>query len=354
MFRVVLVNILFFMVYVLHGQTFAEMQLRNSRVYTSMRNADKTLRKEFEKAGVSYPPRFIYWRSFKTEKQIELWASDDPYKPHVLIKTYDICRLSGKLGFKFREGDEQIPEGFYYIDHFNPYSNYFLSFRLSYPNGVDSFWGERYNLGGQIYVHGECQTIGCLPMTDTVMQEIYWIAVQAQSYQGFGARIPIHIFPFRPENETKALRQLSWAEQGTDFKKRWSNLFFAYYHFERAHFPAKAYHDGKGFYLFDTLPPKVPRILIPIYWNPKLTYAAKAKVPLEILKLSRFLKPAQKVDREFVIEVTKEAIETGTNYTLKSRYVEILPDSGEFRPFNAPRRYRKVIDTVFVNLKKDL
>ena len=112
MFRVVLVNILFFIVCVLHGQTFAEMQLRNARVYSSMRNADKTLRKEFEKAGVSYPPRFIYWRSFKTEKQLELWASDDPYKPHVLIKTYDICRLSGRLGFKFREGDEQIPKVF--------------------------------------------------------------------------------------------------------------------------------------------------------------------------------------------------------------------------------------------------
>ncbi len=350
MFRYLIIYILIGFAINAQCQTLVEMQLRNERVYTSMRNSDASLRKMFTDAGLNYPPKYIYWRAFKTEKQLELWASEDAYKPHVLIKKYDVCRLSGTLGFKHHEGDEQIPEGLYYINHYNPYSNYFLSFRVSYPNGVDSFWGDKRNLGGQIYIHGECETIGCLPMTDTIMQEIYWVTIQAQSWQGFGAKIPIHVFPFKPENEKNALFSGMWNDDVPKIKDRWNNLFIAYNHFERKHFPGIGYHDGKGMYLLDTVPPKKPRKLEPIFWSPLITYAQKSDTPYEMMRTSRFLKPIQEIDKAYILEVQKESEKAKTNYRIVSKYVEILPDSGEFRPYNAPKRYRKVIDTVYVKL----
>ncbi len=332
------------------AQTFSQMQLRHERVRTAVDHSDSRLRSMFKEAGVSYPPKYVYWRAFKTEKELELWASDDPYKPHKLIHTYEVCRLSGVLGFKAKEGDEQIPEGIYYIDRYNPFSNYFLSFRLSYPNGVDSFWGDRHRLGGQIYIHGECATIGCLPMTDSIIQEIYWTSVQAQSYQGFIARIPVHVFPFRPENKKEALKIDGWSGAYKQFEKRWANLFFAYHHFERKHFPAKGYHNKKGYYAFDTVPPRIPRKLTPIFWNPVVKVEHKSDTPLEMMRTSRYLKPVNLITRDYIIEVNRRELASKTNFILKSKYVEIKPKPGEWRPHNAPKRYKKVVDTVYVNL----
>jgi len=332
------------------AQTFQNMQLRYERVREAYHHSDQALRSKFENAGLSYPPKYIYWRGFKTEKQLELWASDDPYKEHKLIHTYNICRLSGVLGFKAQEGDEQIPEGIYYINRFNPMSDYYLSFRLSYPNGVDSFWGYKHHLGGQIFIHGECATIGCLPMTDSMIGEIYWASVQAKSYQGFIAKIPIHVFPFKPENKNVAIQDGDWAGNYEKYEERWKNLFFAYHHFERAHFPARGYHNKKGYYGFDTLPPRVPRKMTPIYWSPIVKYRSKSDTPYEMMRSKRLLKPFLPVSRDYVIDVTRRELASKTNYRLKSKYVEIKPKPGEWRPHNAPKRYKKVIDTVYVKL----
>ncbi len=331
-------------------QSFIEMQLRFDRVNNAMKSSDNSMREAFAEANIAYPPKYIYWRAFKTEKELELWAGDDPYKPHKLIKTYQVCRLSGTLGFKHHEGDEQIPEGLYFINHYNPFSSYHLSFRVSYPNGVDSFWGDRKSLGGQIYIHGQCETIGCLPMTDSIMQEIYWISIQAQSWQGFGAKVPIHIFPYRPINEKIALNSNYWLIEAQKYSPRWKNLFYAHEHFERKHFPGRAYHNGNGYYLLDTIAPKITKKLPPIYWNPVIKYPLKSDTPLEMMRLARYLKPIKQINYSYVVALNKLAIETGINYRLESKYVEILPDPGEFRPFNAPKRYKKIIDTVYVEL----
>jgi len=347
--KVVFLNILLCFALSLQSQTFRDMQLRYERVREASHSSDQVLRSKFEAAGVSYPPKYIYWRAFKTEKQLELWASDDPYKPHKLIYTYNICRLSGMLGFKAKEGDMQIPEGIYYINRFNPWSNYYLSFRLSYPNGVDSFWGYRPKLGGQIFIHGECATIGCLPMTDSMIGEIYWASVQAKSYQGFISQVPIHVFPFRPENRDLATMHVEWAGDYIKNEKRWNNLFFAYHHFERARFPARGYHDKKGFYHFDTIPPRVPRKIIPIHWSPIVNFRSKSDTPYEMMRSKRLLRPFLPASRAYVVDITRKELSSKTNYRLSSKYVEIKPDSGVWRPYNAPKRYRKVIDTVYLN-----
>ena len=92
-------------------------------------------------------------------------------------------------------GDYQVPEGFYFIDRFNPMSNYYLSLGINYPNPSDKIKSNASNLGGDIFIHGDCLTIGCLPMTDNKMKEIYLYAINAK-HNG-QEEIPFYIFPFR-------------------------------------------------------------------------------------------------------------------------------------------------------------
>lgn len=98
-----------------------------------------------------------------------------------LIKDYQICSLSGELGPKRQQGDLQVPEGFYWIDRFNPASNFYLSLGINYPNQFDRILGKSGELGGDIFIHGGCVTIGCIPITDDKIKELYLIAVEAKS-----------------------------------------------------------------------------------------------------------------------------------------------------------------------------
>src|SRR3954453_5935254 len=56
----------------------------------------------------------ILLRIFKEESELEVWKEDQSGH-FVLLKTYPICRWSGELGPKIKEGDRQAPEGFYMI-----------------------------------------------------------------------------------------------------------------------------------------------------------------------------------------------------------------------------------------------
>ena len=65
-----------------------------------------------EKDTTKQAPMLI--RTYKKEAEFEIWKmrSDGRY---ALLKTYPMCRWSGQLGPKVREGDRQVPEGFYAI-----------------------------------------------------------------------------------------------------------------------------------------------------------------------------------------------------------------------------------------------
>ena len=109
-------------------------------------------------------PAPILIRTYKKEAELEIWKmkADGQY---ALLKTYPMCRWSGQLGPKTREGDRQVPEGFYTITpgQMNPNSNYYLSFNVGYPNAYDRALGRT---GGDIMVHGICSSAGCFSMTD--------------------------------------------------------------------------------------------------------------------------------------------------------------------------------------------
>ncbi len=152
------------------------------------------LKAMFQDAGVAYPADEVYLRAFKAEGELELWAGAKG-KPLSLVQVYAVCAKSGELGPKRREGDLQVPEGFYVLNHFNPYSNFHLSLGVSYPNEADRVLGRKGKLGGAIYIHGNCVTIGCLPIEDANIEEVY---VAAEDAHKKGKRaIPIHIFPRR-------------------------------------------------------------------------------------------------------------------------------------------------------------
>lgn len=227
--------------------SFREEQARFPRVRVASQEKDGVLRSLFAKQSLSYPPRAIALRAFKKEAELELWAQDSHGKPFILVKTYPICATSGKLGPKRRFGDEQVPEGFYELDWFNPQSNFFLSLHVSYPNESDRLLGSRQNPGGDIFLHGSCVTIGCLPITDDGIKEVYWLAVLART--SGQAHLPIQIFPARLTD--RALDNLvRETAANSELVKFWLNLKEGFDYFEYFHRPAPVRINRGGKYVF--------------------------------------------------------------------------------------------------------
>lgn len=176
-------------------QSFLSEQLRYSRVRDARDVKDSSLRAEFEKKDLSYPPQEIFFQAFKEEGDLELWVRDSDRDKFELFKTYEIVTKSGVLGPKTKQGDLQVPEGCYHIDRYNPSSLFHLSLGINYPNKADKRSNPGANWGGDIFIHGSNVTIGCLPMSDDRIKEIYWLAVQAKNKNG--AQTQVHIFPYR-------------------------------------------------------------------------------------------------------------------------------------------------------------
>ena len=143
----------------------------------------------------------ILVRLFKQEAELEVWKQDRSGR-FTLLKTYPICRWSGDLGPKVREGDRQAPEGFYSISpgQMNPQSAYYLSFNTGYPNAFDRALGRT---GSQLMVHGDCSSRGCYAMTDEQIAEIY--ALGRESFFGGQKAFQLQAYPFRmtPMNMAK-------------------------------------------------------------------------------------------------------------------------------------------------------
>src|SRR5882757_4087882 len=135
----------------------------------------------------------ILVRLFKEEAELEVWKQDNTGH-YALLKTYPVCRWSGELGPKVKEGDRQAPEGFYAITpgQMNPNSAYYLSFNIGYPNAYDRAWGRT---GSQLMVHGDCSSRGCYAMTDDQIGEIY--ALARESFFGGQRAFQVQALPFR-------------------------------------------------------------------------------------------------------------------------------------------------------------
>jgi murein L,D-transpeptidase YafK len=229
------------------SESFEEEQLRFSKVKEARDDKESKLRQLFKEKGINYPAAQVFLRAFKQEKELEIWIRPKTGSTWQLLKIYDICALSGRLGPKRREGDGQVPEGFYRINHFNPESSYYLSLGINYPNASDKILSDKSKPGGAIYIHGKCVTIGCMPMTDEGIKEIYWLCVKAKA--AGQSSIQVHVFPGRFTLENKKW----WKEDYTADKKLlgfWDNLEQGYSYFEKKKLLPQVSVDEKGKYLF--------------------------------------------------------------------------------------------------------
>ncbi|MGE3989578.1 L,D-transpeptidase family protein [Pseudorhodoplanes sp.] len=159
------------------------------------------------KANAPIPPRLlaeigdknmdvtspILVRVFKTESELEVWKKDRTGR-YALLKTYPICKWSGDLGPKIKEGDRQAPEGFYDITpgQMNPNSQFYLAFNLGYPNAFDR---AHDRTGAHLMVHGDCSSRGCYAMSDEQIQEIF--ALGRESFFGGQKSFQVQAYPFR-------------------------------------------------------------------------------------------------------------------------------------------------------------
>jgi Uncharacterized protein conserved in bacteria len=171
----------------------------------------------------------ILLRIFKEEGVLEVWKQTTSGR-YGFLKSYEICKWSGKLGPKYTEGDRQAPEGFYTVrpQQMNPYSNYHLAFNIGFPNAYDRANGRT---GSHLMVHGACSSAGCYSMTDEQVEEIYAFARDA--FRGGQQEFQIQAFPFRmtPQNMARYRDDPNFPF--------WQMLKEGYDHFEITRMPPK-------------------------------------------------------------------------------------------------------------------
>jgi murein L,D-transpeptidase YafK len=178
--------------------TFKQEQKRYPRVRKAYSNQEQRVLDALKAKNITPDQMQLYIRAFKDEKEIELWGKNKQDSTYQLIETFEVCSNSGILGPKREEGDMQVPEGFYYIDRFNPYSNFYLSLGINYPNRSDRILGNKQALGSDIFIHGNCVTVGCLPIEDEPIKALYVYCVEAKD--NGQEKIPVTIFPARLSN----------------------------------------------------------------------------------------------------------------------------------------------------------
>lgn len=201
----------------------------------------QTLSLMSQKGMSRYDPILI--RSYKKESELEIWKRGRDGK-YALLKTYPMCRWSGQLGPKVKEGDRQAPEGFYAITpaQMNPNSSFFLSFNMGFPNNFDRAHGRT---GSHLMVHGACSSRGCYSMTDEQIAEIY--ALVRDAHSGGQQAVQMQALPFRmtPENLARHRMDTNMAF--------WRNLKEGVDHFEVTRQEPKVAVCGKR-YVFNATP----------------------------------------------------------------------------------------------------
>ncbi|MES9993537.1 MAG: L,D-transpeptidase family protein [Candidatus Thiodiazotropha sp.] len=139
-------------------------------------SVEQRLQARFERAAVDYPPQRIQLIALKENRRLELWAYQKD-KWH-FVHDYAVFAASGGVGPKLREGDKQVPEGFYRIVELNPNSHFHLSMKLNYPNAFDWLNATREgrtNPGSNIFIHGSAWSAGCLAIGNRYIEELFYL-----------------------------------------------------------------------------------------------------------------------------------------------------------------------------------
>lgn len=179
--------------------SFISIQKSTGKLFDVFSKTADSLKKQFEQKKLQWPPSEVYIRSFKYDKQLEVWIKSKDKETFKFFKSYKVCMQSGSTGPKRFEGDYQVPEGFYYINEFNPNSNYHLALGLNYPNASDKILSDSLRPGNNIYIHGNCVSTGCIAISDEPIEELYVLtSIAKDNGQDF---IPVHVFPVKYNNK---------------------------------------------------------------------------------------------------------------------------------------------------------
>jgi L,D-peptidoglycan transpeptidase YkuD (ErfK/YbiS/YcfS/YnhG family) len=169
------------------------------------------LRPDLARAGLARLPEELILLAFKEERRLEVHVKQPGGTQ--LLKTYPFTAFSGTLGPKLREGDRQIPEGIYRIESLNPNSAYYLSMKVSYPNAFDLKHAAREGRtepGSDIFIHGKAVTIGCIPVGDEAIEELFVLVAHAM-------RTPVQVIicprDFRVNSQFPDIQGVSWAPE---------------------------------------------------------------------------------------------------------------------------------------------
>lgn len=226
---------------------FLTEQKRYKRVRAAIGEKGEILKSQLQQKNLALGDFQLLLVAYKESDELELYVKEKTAESYELLNTYEICAKSGELGPKRKQGDLQVPEGFYYIDRFNPYSNFYLSLGINYPNESDKIMSNASNLGGDIFIHGDCVTIGCLPMTTDKIKEIYMYAVHARN--NGQRKIPVYIFPFRMNNGNNEF-YFSKYMKNQDLINFWMNLKEGYELFSKNKEALQYTVHKNGSYLF--------------------------------------------------------------------------------------------------------
>jgi len=269
----------------------------------------KTLAEIEQKNMLKETPILV--RIYKEEAELEVWKQTREGR-YALLKTYPICRWSGELGPKIKEGDRQAPEGFYTVTpgQMNPNSSYYLSFNMGYPNAYDRSLGRT---GSELMVHGDCSSRGCYSMTDEQIGEIY--ALARESFFGGQKAFQVQAFPFR-------MTPVNMARHRANPNMRfWKMLKQGYDHFEVTRLAPKVNVCEKR-YVFNAEAPAGSTT--PVSFAP----AGKCpsyQVPADILTAVREKQHQDQIRTAALIDSTPVApIKTGTDGGMNPVYLAAL------------------------------
>lgn len=155
----------------------------------------------------AYPEALILL-ALKEERILQVYSNDN--NEVKLIKEYPFTAFSGELGPKLKEGDRQIPEGIYKVEYLNPNSSYYLSMKVSYPNDFDKSktdFADVSKMGGDIFIHGKAASIGCIPIGDTAIEEVFFLTQKAIDNP---VRVIISPRDFRVDPEYPQIDDIDW------------------------------------------------------------------------------------------------------------------------------------------------
>jgi len=235
--------------FVLNAASLADLkseQKRYPRVRTAYKEKEEEIKKWLDERDIKPASMDIFIRVFKKEGMLEVWVKKRDSMTYTHLLGYKICAPSGTLGPKRKDGDLQVPEDFYHIEIFNPASNFYLSLGINYPNKSDRILGVRDNLGIDIYIHGSCVTIGCIPINDDKIKELYVLALEAKN--SGQEKIPVLIFPTRMDDTNFNAIKEEFSEE-TEILRFWENLKLSYDFFETHKYLPQISVNSRGSYL---------------------------------------------------------------------------------------------------------